>query len=93
MNKGKQMPSNYPPDYDPDIDSGAHDDCVSIDNAAKCFTSGLQAMREMLARFVEGTKDPHDIAIAQSMRANWNPSWGPDPGRPEEVAKNWDECL
>lgn len=85
-----EMSSNYPPDFDSDADSGIHEDCVSLEDAAKCFTSGLQSMREMLARFVE---QGGDNKTAASIRANWNPSWGPDPGRPREVAKNWDECL
>lgn len=41
------------------------------------FMLGAQAMREMLARFVEQGGDP---VIAQSMRLNWSPSWGNDPG-------------
>lgn len=82
--------SNYPPGFDFDVDSGTHEDCVTTEDAAKCFTSGLQAMREMLARFVE---QGGDHRTAESIRANWNPSWGPDPGRPNEVAANWDECL
>lgn len=84
------MSSNYPPDFDHDVDSGIHEDCVRIEDAAKCFESGLQSMREMLARFVEQGGNPE---IAQSMRLNWNPSWGPDPGKPDEIAKNWDDCL
>lgn len=84
------MGSNYPPDFDYDVDSGAHEDCVHVDQAAKIFTSGLQAMREMLARFVEQGGNP---VIAQSIRLNWNPSWGDDPGKPDEIANNWDSCL
>jgi hypothetical protein len=45
------------------------------------FIAGLLAMREMLARFVEQGGDP---VIAQSMRLNWNPSWGVDPARPTQ---------
>ncbi len=41
------------------------------------FIAGAQACREMLARFV--TVD--STVIAGSIRANWNPSWGPDPGK------------
>ncbi len=84
------MSSNYPPDFDYDVDSGAHEDCVRVEDAEKCFQSGLQAMREMLARFVEYGGHPE---VAQSMRLNWNPSWGKDPGKPEEIANNWDSCL
>jgi hypothetical protein len=82
--------SNYPPDFDPDVDSGVHDDCFSEEDAQKFFTSGLQAMREMMARFVE---QGGDHATAESIRANWNPSWGDDPGRPELIAQSWDDCL
>ena len=39
---------------------------------------GLQVMREMQARFVE---QGGDAATANSIRANWNPSWGKDPGK------------
>ena len=56
---------------------------VTEDRAEELFIGGLQAMREMLARFVEQGGNPE---IAQSMRLNWNPSWGKDPGRPDEVA-------
>lgn len=45
------------------------------------FIIGAAMMREMLARFVEQGGDP---VIAQSMRANWNPTWCPDPGAPPE---------
>jgi hypothetical protein len=81
---------NYPPGFDPDVDSGIHEDCVSVEDAAKCFTGGLQAMREMLARFVEQGGDTNTAA---SIRANWNPSWGADPGKPDEVVANWDQCF
>lgn len=84
------MSSNYPPGFDFAVDSGVHEDCVTTEDAEKCFRSGLQAMREMLARFVEQGGDP---VTAGSIRANWNPLWGPDPGRPDEVAKCWDESL
>lgn len=67
------------------------DDCgpegyVTEDRAEEFFVGGLQAMREMLARFVE---QGGDASTAASIRANWNPSWGKDPGRPEEVVR---EC-
>lgn len=43
------------------------------------FRRGAQECREMMARFVEhqGLTD-----IAASIRANWNPTWGKDPGPP-----------
>lgn len=46
------------------------------------FTCGLTQMREMLARFVEQGGHPE---VAQSMRLNWRPSWGEDPGPPSDV--------
>ena len=38
-------------------------------------------MREMLAQFIEA----QDPTTAQSIRANWKPEWGKDPGKPEKV--------
>ena len=66
-----------------DNDGDAHEGYVHEDRAEEIFVGGLQAMREMLARFVEQGGHP---VIAASMRANWNPSWGKDPGRPDAVA-------
>lgn len=58
-----------------DDPSGVTDErCVEVADAA--FVRGAQAMREMLARFVE---QGGDARTAQSIRANWNPNWGPDP--------------
>ena len=48
--------------------------------AEECFVRGLQAMREMQARFVE---QGGDAITATSIRANWNPAWGTDPGKLE----------
>lgn len=48
------------------------------------FVAGAQAMREMLSRFVEQSGIERDKVIAHSMRLNWNPSWGDDPGAPPE---------
>lgn len=58
---------------------------VTEERAEEMFREGLQAMREMLARFVEQGGNPE---IAASLRANWNPSWGNDPGRPAEVQRD-----
>jgi hypothetical protein len=58
---------------------------VTEERAEEMFREGLQAMREMLARFVEQGGDP---VTAASIRANWNPSWGKDPGRPEKVQED-----
>lgn len=41
------------------------------------FVAGAQACREMMARFVA----PQDVSTAQSIRANWHPGWGKDPGK------------
>lgn len=50
------------------------------------FRAGLLACREYMAAFVEqgGNKD-----IAASIRANWWPSLGADPGRPRRL--KWEE--
>lgn len=54
------------------------------------FRAGAQECREMMARFVEQgggipiRGGPH-VLIAQSIRANWNPAWGPDPGPPRNM--------
>lgn len=52
------------------------------------FRAGLLACREYMARFVEqgGRAD-----IAQSIRANWWPRLGPDPGPPRRF--DFDECA
>lgn len=54
------------------------DGWVTNERAEELFIAGAQVMREMLARFVE---QGGDATTAQSIRANWNPSWGTDPGR------------
>lgn len=56
---------------------------VTEECAAEMFIEGAQAMREMLARFVE---QGGDATTAMSIRANWMPSWGKDPGKPDYVA-------
>lgn len=53
------------------------------DRMAKSFIAGAQACREMMARFVE---QGGDKTTAASIRANWHPGWGCDPGRPDDVA-------
>lgn len=64
-----------------DDDGGYTED--RMDDAFRC---GLQAMREMLARFVE---QGGDATTAMSIRANWNPAWGIDPGKPDAVSDSW----
>ena len=55
---------------------------VTDERAEELFRAGAQAMREMLARFIEAQGD---TTTAQSIRANWHPGWGKDPGKPDEV--------
>ena len=58
-------------------DSDAHEGYVTEERGAEMFIEGAQQMREMLARFVT-VESP---TIAASIRANWVPSWGADPGK------------
>lgn len=51
------------------------------------FRAGLLAAREYMAAFV-ASENP---AIAESIRANWWPSLGDDPGRPRRL--NWDDVY
>ncbi len=55
------------------------------------FVRGAQACREMMARFVAATHPE----IAVSIRLNWHPGWGEDPGQPPVVADTWEPapCL
>ncbi len=61
-----------------DEDFGFTEDRVS-EIAGTSFVRGAQICREMMARFVE---QGGDTKTAGSMRANWNPAWGVDPGAP-----------
>lgn len=54
----------------------------------EAFRVGVQMCREMMARFVEHGGDP---TTAQSIRANWNPAWGDDPGKPSD--KDYDMAM
>lgn len=56
----------------------------SDERIAAAFVAGAQACREMLARFVE---QGGDATTAMSIRANWAPSWGRDPGKPDDIAE------
>ena len=80
------MSSNEHPDMS---GSGTDDDGLfTEDRMEDAFRAGAQQMREMLARFVEqtpGNPNPDPKTIAMSMRANWVPNWGEDPGRASEV--------
>ncbi len=68
-------------------DSAAPDGYISQEESDErvcaAFAAGAQSCREMMARFVEQGGDP---VTAASIRANWNPAWGKDPGRPDAVA-------
>lgn len=44
------------------------------------FVHGAQACREMMARFIEQGGTETECAIAESVRLNWHPGWGLDPG-------------
>ena len=44
----------------------------------EAFRDGAASMREMLARFVEQSGD---TATAASIRLNWHPGFGTDPGQ------------
>lgn len=55
---------------------------VTDERAEEYFVGGLVAMREMLARFFDHAGD---TTTAQSIRANWKPEWGKDPGRPDTI--------
>lgn len=61
-------------------DDNEHDGYVTEERAEEAFRAGARAAREMLARFVE---QGGDARTAMSIRANWHPAWGDDPGRPE----------
>ncbi len=82
------MSSNEHPDMS---GSGCDDDDEAIFDA-KCegFVAGAQQMREMLARFVE---QGGDTVVANSMRLNWVPGWGKDPGKPDDVHNAIDASL
>ncbi len=64
-------------------DNDDHEGWITEDRAAEMFVEGAQACREMMARFVE---QGGDAVTAASIRANWHPGWGKDPGKPETVA-------
>lgn len=63
-------------------DFGPPEGYTTEEHAEAMFVAGAQACREMMARFVE---QGGDAVTAASIRANWHPGWGKDPGRPDEV--------
>lgn len=77
--------------------SGCDDDTFSsdqlFDRQQEAFIAGAQQMREMLARFVEQGGSDVEKTIAISIRANWVPGWGDDPGKPDDVHSNFTDAL
>lgn len=71
----------------PGDNSGTDDDGRSWtdDRMEDAFRAGAQQMREMLARFVEQGGSEAEKNIAISIRANWVPNCGDDPGKPDDV--------
>lgn len=78
------MSSNEHPDMS---GSGCDRDPDTFDEnqMTDAFRAGAQQMREMLARFVEQGGSEAEKSIAISIRANWVPGWGKDPGKPDDV--------
>ena len=72
-----------------DESNDEYDGYVTEERAEELFVAGLQAMREMLARFVE---QGGDTTTAISLRANWKPAWGNDPGPPDKVIDGYWEA-
>lgn len=70
-------------------DGDQDDGCgFTEDRMEEMFALGAAQAREMLARFVE---QGGDATTANSIRLNWKPSWGKDPGRPVRIASDaWD---
>lgn len=58
-------------------DSDPNEGFVNEERVEEAFRDGAQACREMMARFVASENEN----TAASIRANWNPSWGEDPGK------------
>lgn len=72
----------------PDMSGSGNDDGPdgwTDERMADAFRAGAAQMREMLARFVEQGGDAPATVIAQSMRLNWVPEWGTDPGQQKDV--------
>jgi hypothetical protein len=79
-----KMVSNEHPDMSgSEIDDGPGG--WTDDRMEDAFRAGAAQMREMLARFVEQGGSPAERKIASSMRLNWVPTWGKDPGKPDDV--------
>lgn len=78
MSQDNYMPGTYMGDIE---GSGGWTD----DRMEDAFRAGAAQMREMLARFVEQGGSDLEKVIAQSMRLNWVPNWGKDPGPQDNV--------
>lgn len=65
---------------DGDEDNNFTEDRVG-EIGTECFRRGVQMCREMMARFAE---QGGDATTASNIRANWNPEWGADPGKPSD---------
>lgn len=78
------MSSNEHPDMSGSgVDDGP--DGWTDDRMTDAFRAGAAQMREMLARFVEHGPVSDPKVIAQTMRLNWVPNWGKDPGKQDDV--------
>lgn len=70
----------------PSADADTHREAETPTVAFNHFARGAQACREMMARFVAATHPD----IATSIRLNWHPGWGGDPGQPPFVVDTWE---
>lgn len=92
--KGTLMSSNEHPDMSGSgCDDGYWSDDEVENKVSTAFVCGAQQMREMLARFVEQGGSDLEKRIATSIRANWTPGWGDDPGEPADVHNAIDAAL
>lgn len=66
---------------DPEVESLRNEEYeFEIVLQEQAFIHGARSCREMMARFVEGPGSETERRIAGSIRANWHPGWGRDPG-------------
>lgn len=93
---GYSGPCPKPPKQDPEKERFAANMAVNTEVQEACynpavqvlFRAGFLACREIMARFVE---QGGDHATTASIRANWPPSLGADPGAPRQL--NYDEIA
>ena len=74
-------------------DESYYNDDQVFQKECEAFIAGAQQMREMLARFVEQGGSEVERKIASSMRLNWVPGWGKDPGKPDDLHDAIDAAL